>query len=266
MEIIGRGLHLAAGIGHCRVDVGALGLGHGGEDVDALTDRVGKAQIDLHQVLVEVRELIIEVDQVLILGTCTQYGRRELLSAVGGIVPGELQAAVIDVVQDIVDVIHGDQILEIVDQPQQHRDVLIGIESGLAAILIALGVAAGLAVEPHHGVALRLILLRELRHILRHQLTVLFRLVGKLDGFIIGLLGDFIVSQELLEVVAIGYIVEIPVLFPLLHHIDFFCIALDVGVVGISGEDQIPVQRRIDHHHDNSYNNDDGTDAAQDTG
>ena len=231
MQIIRRILHHAAGVCHRGVDEGALGLGHGGEDIDALADGVREAQVQLHQILVEVRELIVEVDQVLILGTCTQYRRRELLSAVGGVIPGKLQAAVFNVLFHIIHIVNSNQAGEIIHQAHQHRDVLVGVKPGLAAVLVALGVAAGLAVEPHQSIALGLIFLSKLGHILGDDFVVVLGLAGKADSRVVGLLANLIVPQELFQVVRIRYIIQVAVLLPLLHHIDLLGVVLLMRIV-----------------------------------
>ena len=231
MQIVRRILHHAAGVRHRGVDEGTLGLGHGGEDVDALADGVGEAQIELHQILVEIGELVVEVDQVLILGTCTNDRRGEFFSAVGGVIPGKLQAAVFNVLFHIIHIVNSNQAGEIIHQAHQHRDVLVGVKPGLAAVLVALGVAAHFAGEAHHGVALRLIFFSKLRHILGDDFVVVLGLAGKADSRVVGLLANLIVPQELFQVVRIRYIIQVAVLLPLLHHIDLLGVVLLMRIV-----------------------------------
>ena len=172
------------------------------------------------------------------------------------------QPPVGDVLLYIVDALHLEKAGEIGPQPVSQGQVLIGEELLLPA-------AGYLPASQHHGVqALHRVApgavgLGKFCHVLRYGLGVLVRRPAEGGHIAAGLLVQLAALYQLVEIVAVGHVVQIAVLLPLLVAVGGFRVAADLGIQRVFGENQIPVEHGIDHHHDDAHQDHDGKDPVE---
>ncbi len=256
MQVIRADLHEASGVGHRLADEGALAPGHGGGDLNVLVHRVGLAQIDAEQVLVHEWELTVTVQKILVAGPVAQDRGREFLPAVERIVQGVGQAPLPHILFYRVDVVNRDKMGEVVHQTQVEGPVPVGEELGLAAGgHLPRRLHDG--IQPDHGVAVGLAVGFKFLHILLDLVLVAVGLAADGGDLAAGLLVDDAVVGQLLQIIRIGDIVDIPVLFPGAVLINGLVVVGDLAELRIGGKDLIPVQHGVNHdHYDTDYNAD----------
>ena len=248
VQVVRALLHHAGGIIGGGADVVALGLHHGLKGVDALVDAVGGAQVYRQEVLVYIRKTIVEVEQVLVVGAVAQYGRGELLSAVGRVREREGETPLADVLLDVVDVVKVKDSGKEVEHAYQKRGVLVRKEAGRAAGGYAVGRGHD-GVQTGDRVPLSLILLCKALDIRGGLVAVLVRRAADGGDGLALILGYLAGGDQLIEPVGVGYVVEIVVLLPLLVHINGSLVVAELDVLLVLSEDKGVVQPGEDHEH-----------------
>ena len=256
MQIVSSSLHNTAGVSDGAVAEAALCLGHGVEYIDTLVNGEGLTQIDGNQILVNEGELAVTVQQILVHRTVTHNGRGEFLSAVSGVTPGEGQAALTHIAGSEMDVVDLDQIGEIVQKTLSQGNILVCVQTGIAAVLILLGLTLGLAVQTNHFVAFFFHLFGEFSGILCSQFAIRSGSLAQLCSIGVGFLVNVAFTQFFLQEVGVVHIVQIAEQFPLLHHIGLFTIELLLGENRVGGKDRLLVQEGVDHNHDHTNHDD----------
>ena len=248
VQVVRALLHHAGGVIGGGADVVALGLHHGLKGVHALVDAVGSAQVYRQEVLVYIRKTIVEVEQVLVVGAVAQYGRGELLSAVGRVIEREGETPLADVLLDVVDVVKVKDSGKEVEHAYQKRGVLVRKEAGRAAGGYAVGRGHD-GVQTDDRVPLSLILLCKALDIRGGLVAVLVRRAADGGDGLALILGYLAGGDQLIEPVGVGYVVEIVVLLPLLVHINGSLVVAELDVLLVLSEDKGVVQPGEDHEH-----------------
>ena len=241
VQVVRALLHGAGGV-ICRgAHVVALWLDHGLKGVHALVDAVARAEVDGQEVLMYEWKTVVEVEQVLVVGTAAEYGRGELLPAVGRVVEREGQAAVGYILFDVVYVVKFKDAREEVPQANNERGVLVGEQAGCAAGGDAVR-RGHYRVKADHRVALGLVLGGEALDVPGRLFAVA---LGRAPDR--GRLGALLLAQlprrdQLVEPVGVGDVVEVVVLLPFLIHIERSLVVAQLYVLLVLSEDERGVQ------------------------
>ena len=99
MQIVRGLLHMAARIHNVTHDIGTLCSRHSGEYIDTGIDCIGFSKIDGNNILMDVRELIVAVQQILMLRTIPDDGGREFLAPINRIFRSKGQTTVLDLIR-----------------------------------------------------------------------------------------------------------------------------------------------------------------------
>ena len=161
-----------------------------------------------------------------------------------------------------MDAVNGDDTGEVLPEAGGQRGVLISEEQRCAAVCQT-PPRHGDGILAHDGVPPGGIELRELLHIQLHQLGV--ALCGPADAGHLGE-GGFInlpLRHKGCQPLGVGHIVKVAVLLPAGIGVGHPVVVVLMGIHGISGEDEIPVHERINHHHDDGNHNANRDDASQ---
>ena len=208
-----------------------------------------------------VRELVVRIEQILVQRAVADDGGRELLAAVHGIVQRERESAFADILLDFMNIIHGDQARDILPETVRQREVLVGEVLLLSAggVLLRRG-HNGL--EPHDGIALRFVILAELLHVLQCLALIIVLRLPEVDDLGAGFLVELAVFGELQQIVGIRHIVYVSVLLPFAVFVDGLLIVAQISIGRICRKDQIAIEQRVHHHHDDAHHDNDGQQAA----
>ena len=263
VQVVRALLRVAGGVQGGPGDIGALAHRHGLQHVLALVYRVGGAQGDGDQILVNIGELVVEIEQILVLGAIAHNGRRELLSPIHRVVSGkgQLPGANVDFIVNGMNGVDGHDAGKITPQPLRQGPV----SGGKQLLLAAAGQLSpgGHRVQAHHLKALALIGLCEFLHILRCQLAVVFGFAANGHSLLTGSVVHLALAVQVVHIVLKGDIVQIPVFLPFTHGIHGFLVVIQLMVGIVLLKNQLAAQQRIDQHHDYRHHNDDRDQAEQ---
>ena len=263
MQVVGALLGQAGGVGDLRGNIRTLTGRHCIKNINTLVDHKGFSKVEGEKILMNIRELAVKVQKILVIGSVAQNRGGELFSAVHGIVQGEGQLPLTDILLHIVDVVKFQNTCEIMDGPIPDGLILGGEQCRLAAV--------GDLPAVHHrvqagdGIALGGIILGELFHIFFCQGRVLLGSPAQLDGIGPGCLVDFTALGQLRQVVGVGHIVEIAIFFPFAVLIGGLCVVGSLAEHRIRRENQLAVHEGKDHNHDNDQHDRNREDAANES-
>ncbi len=120
-------------------------------------------------------------------------------------------------------------------------------------------------IQPLYGIPLGAVVLGELLHVLGRNFRVLVRRPANTGRLGADFLGDFAAAEKTLEILSVGYIVQIAIILPFLVHIRGLLVGLLLAPYWILDKDHPPVQQRVDHHHDNTHHDDNRDHALEQT-
>ena len=123
-----------------------------------------------------------------------------------------------------MNVVKGNNACEVVPDAVEDRRILVCEESGIAAFLVFLGRAHGVALQTLHLVALAFVVFGKFCHIISDRGGVCVGILADSDSGVVFFLGDLAVDQLLLQPVGVGHVVQIAILLPLLVLIDHLVI------------------------------------------
>ncbi len=187
------------------------------------------------------------------LGAIADNRGGELLAAVQRVVEGEGQAAILDVLLHIVNIVYAENAGEIPHQPGEQRFILVGKQLLLSAGDILLG-GLHFCIPADHRVALCFIGFGEPLNVFRHVLAVVLRLFAEAGDGLALFLGDFAFGGELKQILGVGHIVDVAVLLPFAVHVCFLLIIAQLLVGGIHGKNQLSVQCGVNQQHHDADN------------
>ena len=257
MQIVSSLFNHTGRIGDGTETEAALLVGHSAEHVNILVNGEGLAQIDSDQILMDEGELVITVQQILMHSTVAHNSRRELLSTISRIAPGESQSTLTHIAGSIVNIVDLNQLGEVSQQTLGKGNILISEQAGIATVLILLGLGLCLAIQTAHCIAVFFHLLGELSHILCGLLTILLSCLTQLDYRIVGLLVNVAITEFTLQVITERNIVQITEQFPLLHHVCLSAVQTLLIKNRVFCKNGILIQEGVNHNHDDTDHDND---------
>ncbi len=263
MQIVRADLSQTGGIGDFAGHIRALRTSHCIVHIDSLVHHKRFTQVDREEILMNIGELTVTVQQILVIGSVAHDCRRKLLSAVHGIVQSKCQLALAHIALYFVNIVKFQQAGKVADGPLYNGFILGCIQGRLTAVGNLASAHDG--IQAGHFVAFGGVVFRKLPDILRRQIRVLLRRSAQLHGVGPGFLVNGAVLGQLKQIIRIGYIVQIPILFPLTVHIGGLGVVGTFAEHGIRRKNQLPVHKGKDHHHDNDQHNRDREETANES-
>ena len=177
MQIVSARLCKTGRIGHSGLNVSTLGLNHSIKYVHVTVYGIGGTKSDRHQILMDIGESGIKVEQILMAGTVTHNGRRELLlhhfsgtvlRVIYGIIESKGQTSVLYVIFNVMNIINVYKSAKEGEHTIDNRCILV-CKVLLLSSQCKLGRRKHLGVKIKHLVALSLIVLLKFCDVFRHN-------------------------------------------------------------------------------------------------